>query len=585
MPTYWEAGEGPDTFVARVLGPSGRAVGVGVLISERRIITCAHVVNSALGLETRNQIRPDSTVQVDFPLVAADSGPLAASVTEWLPPPRAGAAGDDIAGLELVFGPAPVETRPARFAVETPRVGRSVRVFGYPGMPPRPIGTWVATMVRGRVGGGRFQLDSGPDSTLQIQPGFSGSPVVDDDIGRVVGLLAEAPPGQGRNRDSYAIGTDRLRLAWPEALAPNWQRRGAQGQDQSRGELTILHISDTQFGKSHLFGGNGLTAADQAEETLFRRLHRDLDAMADADGLRPDVLVVTGDLAERGLRSEFTQVTRFLESIAEAAEIPRRHVAIVPGNHDVSRLACQAYFLDQESQEQEPIKPYFPKWRNYASAFQEFYADVPGVEFAPDEPWTLFEMPALNTVIAGLNSTMAESHRDTDHYGWVGERQLRWFASRLRSYRDRGWLRVAAVHHNVVRGALLDEENLRDADDLDRLLGQTGLVNLLLHGHTHDAKVHHLASGLPVLSTGSAAVRAELRPSEVPNQYQLITVRRDGLTRHARQYAPSQRRWIGDVRVSSTGSDWRESRSALWADADAAFPREAPSATRYGVTG
>jgi hypothetical protein len=64
------------------------------------------------------------------------------------------------------------------------------------------------------------------------------------------------------------------------------------------------------------------------------------------------------------------------------------------------------------------------------------------------------------------------------------------------------------VHHNVVRGAVLDDENFRDADDLDRWLGlsQPGAVNLILHGHTHDGQVHRLPSGLIALSTGSAAV-------------------------------------------------------------------------------
>ena len=185
-------------------------------------------------------------------------------------------------------------------------------------------------------------------------------------------------------------------------------------------------------------------------------------------------------------------------------------------------------------------------------------------------------MPDLGVVVAGLNSTMAESHLDDDHYGWVGEYQLGWFAQRLAAYRDRGWLRLAAVYHNAVRGAVLDNENLRDTDDLDRILGGGQLVNLLLHGHTHDAKLHLLSSGLPALSTGSAAVTAEARPAEVPNQYQLITVSRDGFTRHARQYALGQRRWIGDTRVSASGSDWRDRRAYELADVDAALPPPAP---------
>ena len=560
------------TFAVRVLGPDGRAVGLGALVGERQIVTCAHVVNAALGLDPRSQGRPAGEVAVDFPLAEhSDDGVGRAVVVVWLPPPREGAAGDDIAGLELVSSRTPAGVAAALLAVDMPRPGRAVRVFGYPGTPPRPDGGWVAMTVRGSVGGGRLQLDSGPDSALRVQPGFSGSPVIDDAIGRVVGLVAAAPGGRDAERDSYAIGADRLRLAWPEVLAGRWQRTAGPAR-RDPAELTILHVSDTQFGRHHLFGGNGLTDADRGEDTLFSRLHRDIAGLADEHGLRPDLLVVTGDLAEWGLRSEFTQVVEFLGALAEAAEIPRRHVAMVPGNHDVNRKACEAYFAEQEADEAAPVPPYWPKWRWFAAAFAEFYGDTGAVTFTPDEPWTLFEMPDLAVVVAGLNSTMAESHRDADHYGWVGEHQLRWFADRLADYRKRGWLRLAAVHHNVVRGAVLDDENLRDADDLDRVMGETRLVNLLLHGHTHDAKLHRLPSGLMVLSTGSAAVDAAARPAEVPNQYQLVAVRRDGFTRYARQYSVGQRRWIGDTRVSRTGSDWRDERSAELADVDAAFP-------------
>ncbi len=203
------------------------------------------------------------------------------------------------------------------------------------------------------------------------------------------------------------------------------------------------------------------------------------------------------------------------------------------------------------------------------------------MSFAPDEPWTLLEMPDLNVVVAGLNSTMAESHLDTDHYGWVGEHQLRWFAEWLARYRDQGWLRLATVHHNVVRGAVTDDENLRDADDLDRWLGQPGLVNLLLHGHTHDGRLHRLSSGLLALSTGSAAVTAEARPQEVPNQYQLITVRPSGVTRHARHYVVGDRRWIGDNRVSANGSDWRHHEAHSLLNVHATFsPRPDAEASR-----
>src|SRR5713226_8778652 len=131
----------PDTFIVRILGPDGRAVGVGALVAERHVVTCAHVVNTALGRDARDQGQPAGAVTLDFPL--ADSGrgtgkppTLRATVERWLPPPREGAAGDDIAGLVLASGQAPEGTAAARLAVDAPRPGRKVRVFGYPACGP-----------------------------------------------------------------------------------------------------------------------------------------------------------------------------------------------------------------------------------------------------------------------------------------------------------------------------------------------------------------------------------------------------------------------------------------------------------------
>ena len=588
----------PDTFLVRIVGPGGQPAGMGMLAGPAQIVTCAHVVNAALGRDARSQPQPDPLVVIEFPFLTGTTDRVVAHcrarVRLWLPPAREGAAGDDLAGLEVVEGRVPDGARPARLAFSPPRPGRTVRVFGYPGDPPRAAGAWVATQVQGRVGGGRLQLDSGVDPALRVQPGFSGAPVVDDAAGRVVGLLAVAAPAWSGDRDSYAISADRLRLAWPEVLDPHFPARPGSparaGQPPAGAEpLTVLHLSDPQFGQHHVFGGNGLTRADQARDSLHARLHDDLAGLAREHRLRPDLIVVTGDLAERGLGSEFVRVTEFLSELAEAVDLPRSRVAVVPGNHDVNRPICEGYFAIQAGEERPPVAPYFPKWKPFVAAFEEFYADVPGVSFSPDEPWTLFEMPDLAVVVAGLNSTMAESHREEDHYGWLGEAQLRWFADRLAGYRARGWLRLAAVHHNAVRGAVADDENLRDVEDLDRMLGQTGLVNLLLHGHTHDGRIHRLPSGLIVLSTGSAAVAESARPIEIPNQYQLITLGPERLTRHARQYAPGQRRWIGDTRISGTGSDWRDQRSHRFNDVDAAFPPalrpDAPAGAGAGRTG
>jgi Trypsin-like peptidase domain len=124
--------EQPDGGLAlRVLDANERTVGVGLLIGPQEVLTCAHVVNIALGRDRAAQDRPAVEVTVQF--TVGDRPPLRAEVRCWLPPPRAGAIGDDIAGLVLTSTELPTGAIPALLAVNPPAQGRVVDVFGYPG--------------------------------------------------------------------------------------------------------------------------------------------------------------------------------------------------------------------------------------------------------------------------------------------------------------------------------------------------------------------------------------------------------------------------------------------------------------------
>ncbi|MEM9461712.1 MAG: pentapeptide repeat-containing protein [Myxococcota bacterium] len=336
--------------------------------------------------------------------------------------------------------------------------------------------------------------------------------------------------------------------------------------------LTFLHLSDLQFGKHHLFEDEGV-GVDEAYDTLFERLRTDLVELRDEHELRPDVVLLTGDLAEWGMRKEFDQVEGFATKLQDLLSLERRRILVVPGNHDVNRKLCEAYFSECEGDGEEPVPPYWKKWKHYHRFFARFYDGIDDYGFSEDEPWTLFEFPALKLVVAGLNSTIKESHRDEDHYGWVGERQLRWFSERLR--RNAGWLRVAAIHHNVIREAQLDDENLRDADDMRRILSPH--INMVMHGHRHEAGVKWWDPSLPILAAGSAAVSREWRPQEVPNQYQLVRVERARLSWWSRMYAADQTRFVADPRGSADGNTWSHEREVRFIDIGEVFPDISPA--------
>jgi WD40 repeat protein/3',5'-cyclic AMP phosphodiesterase CpdA len=554
---------------ARILTAAGTVAGMGLLVGGRQIITCAHVINTALGRDQRIREQPDAEVHVDFPLLG-DGAVVPARVLRWLPPPTVGVVGADLALLELTAAP-PAAVVPALLAGTPPATRAAVEVYGFARASRTAPGGWVAAVLRGEVAPGLFQLDSEPGTALDVKPGYSGGGVWHPESGTVIGLVSAVSAG---GKDSYAVSAARLLADLPELHGRT--EPGPVGRRAPDGSLTVLHLSDLRLGAGTVFGGT----ADENRESLYQRLHLDLENLETAHGLRPELVVLTGDSTDGATTREFRELEKFLTALAGVTGLPRQRIVVVPGNHDVNHLRCRSYFLECETEDTTPVAPYWPKWINFAKAFGRFYGGV--AAFVPDEPWTLFEMPELATVVAGLNSTLLETHRDADRVGWIGADQLGWFAERLARYRDQGWLRIGAVHHNVVGGAAVPGENLRDADELDRQLGETGLLNLLLHGHTHAPDPHRLGSGLLTLATGSAAVPVGAIGYEVPNRYQLLTVTATGVTRHAREYSTTDRRWSGNTRIDPGGSSWQVHLPATLSDVRAAFTERPAEAARAG---
>jgi HipA-like protein len=314
----------------------------------------------------------------------------------------------------------------------------------------------------------------------------------------------------------------------------------------SRPALTVLHVSDFHFGRYHRFEG------DDGLGSLLDRLRQDLDERRDRDGLRPDLIVLSGDFAEYGLKAEFERAQRFAQGLARLVELPNRRVVMVPGNHDVNWKRSQAYFLTCEDEGVTPAMPYWPKFKHYAEFFARFYEGESGIAFTEEEPWSFFEYPELGVVVAGLDSAMIESHRAEDHHGFLGERQLRAFAEKLRPYKERGFLRIGVVHHDPLQRRAPKAEE--DSRDLNRLLRPW--LNLVLHGDVHEERLQWLYGNVPIFGVGSAAVGVDQRAPEIPNEYQILQISRAGVRQGLRAYVPDQKMWKGSTRADDAGDHW-----------------------------
>ncbi|MFC4063333.1 SAV_2336 N-terminal domain-related protein, partial [Actinoplanes subglobosus] len=208
-------------------------------------------------------------------------------------------------------------------------------------------------------------------------------------------------------------------------------------------------------------------------------------------GAPPDLVVVTGGVAGRATPTEYRAAVRRLEELRAALRLPAGRIVVVPGLSDVNAGRCLAYFRDQEADGLEPVPPYWPKWEPFAA----LTARLPGgTAFQRHQPWQLFEIPALRTVVAALNSTVPVSHLPGGREGGLGDAQTTWFGDRLRDYEDRGWLRIGVLHHDpAVAGALVP------------------FLDVVLHGR--DGGVRELGlTGVPSVGDPGGAQTVELRP-------------------------------------------------------------------------
>ncbi|NES25407.1 MAG: S1 family peptidase, partial [Symploca sp. SIO3E6] len=86
-----------ESSVVRIYSKSGKVVGAGFLVSPQHILTCAHVVDDALGISRNTVEMPTAAISLDFPRVAPGSI-LQARVVFWQPV-NPNELEEDLAGL------------------------------------------------------------------------------------------------------------------------------------------------------------------------------------------------------------------------------------------------------------------------------------------------------------------------------------------------------------------------------------------------------------------------------------------------------------------------------------------------------
>jgi DNA repair exonuclease SbcCD nuclease subunit len=90
--------------------------------------------------------------------------------------------------------------------------------------------------------------------------------------------------------------------------------------------VSWLHVSDFHFKSGDPYDRDVVLGALINSVKWFRER-----------GRQPDLLFATGDVAHSGQESEYQAATAFFDALCAAAGVEKRHLFVIPGNHDVDR--------------------------------------------------------------------------------------------------------------------------------------------------------------------------------------------------------------------------------------------------------
>jgi 3',5'-cyclic AMP phosphodiesterase CpdA len=257
-----------------------------------------------------------------------------------------------------------------------------------------------------------------------------------------------------------------------------------EGKDEGR-DLVVAHLTDP-----HVFVPRALTLSALSDKRLLggvnallfrrRKYRREvLEAAFDALGrIRPDHLVITGDITTLGARAELEV---FGELLAKLPLGPGQ-VTLVPGNHDayLTSLVKARYV-------QELLGPYMT-------------SDPP----FEGEAWPRVRIRGDLAIIA---CNTARPSGPFLALGTLGKGQLERLEELLGDPRVAGRFRLLALHHPPQSGAGHWHNRLTDARALGRVLVRQG-AELVLHGHLHrdlEGTMEGPDEAIPVRGAASAS--------------------------------------------------------------------------------
>jgi 3',5'-cyclic AMP phosphodiesterase CpdA len=283
--------------------------------------------------------------------------------------------------------------------------------------------------------------------------------------------------------------------------------------------IRFAHLSD--WHATTLVGGDraaftGKRLSGWVSWALNRRRHHDpaiLEAaIRDVQAQQVDRIVVTGDLTHISLPAEFRVARTQLERLGSPEQ-----VFLIPGNHD-------CYVPVDPSEGWDHWAPYLRSSADGVDAeLEALLTPEPALGRAPQHAQFPTLRIAGRVAWIGLCSAIPTPiFRAGGELGAVQRERLRRLLALLG---ERGYCRVILIHHPVHADGEPERRALWDAAALRALLAEVG-AELVVHGHKHRRRVHHLDGPQGKIPTIGVPSSSEVgsRPDRLA-QYHVYTIR------------------------------------------------------------
>jgi 3',5'-cyclic AMP phosphodiesterase CpdA len=291
-------------------------------------------------------------------------------------------------------------------------------------------------------------------------------------------------------------------------------------------QITWLHLSDFHFCSP---------TSGWESDRILKKLKEDLTQLRDTEGLRPDFVVVTGDIAfghikdksGYALADQYEEAAIFFTEILGIYDppIPLENLFIVPGNHDVHRaeiLEQTTLWLDtlhtsgDVGRITKMIRDSDSEWKavmRRLDAYRDFLGKLGATHLLQDPERLIYAhvrtIEGLRVGIAGLNSAWSCGRAQEKAQLWLAGR---WQLNTLEEKLSDADLRLALLHHPP------NWFGEREDPSIGRQI--EGVVEICLHGHEHEGWIgrqeHHLriaagaAYGSSDVESGYNMVRLDL---------------------------------------------------------------------------